>query len=102
MFGAKPWILGTSSAFHNGAACLLHGDKIVAAIQEERLSRVKRERLFLDRTDRPSRAIDYCLAAAGIKPTDLDCVVDSTIVAPSESPEAALRNSHILRVARSG
>ncbi len=32
----KPWVLGLSAS-HNGAACLLHGDRIVAAVQEERL-----------------------------------------------------------------
>ncbi len=33
---SKPWVLGLSAS-HNGAACLLHGDRIAAAVQEERL-----------------------------------------------------------------
>src|SRR5438067_871142 len=36
----KPWILGLASS-HNGGACVLHGNEIVVAIQEERLLRVK-------------------------------------------------------------
>ena len=67
----EPWVLGLSAS-HNGAACLLHGDRVVAAIQEERLSRFKRDRISgsID-----SLAVTYCLQAAGIRPGDLDMVV---------------------------
>src|SRR6476469_10265165 len=68
---SQPWVLGVSAS-HNGAACLLHGDRIVAAVQEERLSRVKRDRIC---GARPSRAIDYCLRAGGIDASQLDAVV---------------------------
>lgn len=90
--GRKPWILGLSTAFHSGAACLLRGDEIVVAVQEERLTRVKRARL---RLDRPSLAIDYCLAAAGIGARDLDVIVDCTISMPQRPAEEALRTSLI-------
>ncbi|MCG8609286.1 MAG: hypothetical protein MI864_02005 [Pseudomonadales bacterium] len=66
-----PWILGLSFS-HNGAACLLKGDEIVVAIQEERLTRRKRDRLY---ANEPSLAIPYCLDVAGITAGDLDCVV---------------------------
>lgn len=69
--GERPWILGYSAS-HNGAACLLHGDEVVAAIQEERLSGRKRDRLA--RPDE-SLALNYCLQAAGIGADDLDLVV---------------------------
>ena len=36
-----PWVLGISAS-HNGAYCLLHGDELVVAIQDERLVRRKR------------------------------------------------------------
>ena len=36
---SEPWVLGISSS-HNGAACLLKGDEIIAAIQEERVLRL--------------------------------------------------------------
>ena len=67
----KPWILGISAS-HNGSACLLKGDKIAVAIQEERLSRFKRHRIF---GAGPSRAVAYCLDYAGIEPKDLSLVV---------------------------
>ena len=67
----QPWILGISAS-HNGSACLLRGDEIVVAIQEERLSRLKRHRIF---GAGPSLAIDYCLNYARIEPSELDLVV---------------------------
>lgn len=67
----QPWILGISAS-HNGSACLLRGDEIVVAIQEERLSRFKRHRIY---GAGPSLAIDYCLNFAGIEPSALDLVV---------------------------
>jgi carbamoyltransferase len=66
-----PWILGISAS-HNGSACLLRGDEIVVAIQEERLSRFKRHRI---RGAGPSRAVAYCLNYAGIDPSALDLIV---------------------------
>src|SRR5215213_1088373 len=69
--GNEPWVLGISAS-HNGGACILHGDRVVAAIQEERLSRTKRDRVY---GARESLAVGYCLQAAGIGPGDLDLVV---------------------------
>lgn len=66
-----PWILGISAS-HNGAACLLKGDELVVAVQEERLSRFKRHRIY---GAEPSRAVTYCLESAGIEPEDLSLVV---------------------------
>jgi len=43
--GEHPWVLGVSAS-HNGSACLLKGDEIVVAIQEERLCRFKRQRIY--------------------------------------------------------
>jgi carbamoyltransferase len=68
---SKPWVLGLSAS-HNGAACLLHGDRIVAAVQEERLVGKKRARLY---GARPSLAVQYCLDQGGIIAADLDLVV---------------------------
>ncbi len=67
----QPWILGISAS-HNGSACLLKGDEIVVAIQEERLSRFKRHRV---RGAGPSLAVPYCLNYAGIDPSELSLVV---------------------------
>lgn len=68
---SSPWILGISAS-HNGAVCLLKGDEIVAAVQEERLSRRKRDEIT---GAQPSLALAYCLDYARIKPGDLDLVV---------------------------
>lgn len=67
----QPWILGISAS-HNGSVCLLKGDEIVVAVQEERLSRFKRHRI---RGADPSLALAYCLTYAGIEPRDLSLVV---------------------------
>ncbi len=67
----SPWILGISAS-HNGSACLLKGDEIVVAIQEERLSRFKRQRIYASDS---SLAAAYCLSYAGLEPSELDLVV---------------------------
>ncbi len=66
-----PWILGISAS-HNGSACLLRGDEIVVAIQEERITRFKRHRIY---GAGPSRAVSYCLNYARIQPRDLSLIV---------------------------
>ena len=68
---SEPWVLGLAAS-HNGAACLLHGDRIVAAVQEERLTRVKRAPLV---PSQAFRALDDVLDAGGIGVNDLDLVV---------------------------
>src|SRR6266511_3029493 len=68
----KPWIAGFSFS-HNGAVCLIHGDEIVAAIQEERLNRQKRSVLPYGILN--SLAFDYCLRSAGIDVRDIELFV---------------------------
>lgn len=75
-----PWVLGISASAHNGAVCLVHGDEIVVAIQEERLTRRKRAGLY---AALPSFAVDYCLGTAGIRPCDLNAVVICSVLKPS-------------------
>jgi len=53
------WTLGIASS-HESSACLLHDGRLVAAISEERLSRVKCDGYRL-----PQRAIDAVLALGG-------------------------------------
>ncbi|OGG25690.1 hypothetical protein A2960_05010 [Candidatus Gottesmanbacteria bacterium RIFCSPLOWO2_01_FULL_39_12b] len=62
-------ILGISCYYHDAAAVLLCDGQIVAAIEEERLSRLKHDSSF------PKLAIDFCLRQAGILGKDLDYVV---------------------------
>lgn len=66
---ASGYVLGISAFYHDSAACLLAGDVIVGAAQEERFTRVKGDERF------PLHAARYCLAEAGVTPSDLDAVV---------------------------
>ena len=61
-------ILGLSAFYHDSAACLVVDGEIVAAAQEERFSRKKHDERF------PKLAVEYCLSAAGITPSQLDYV----------------------------
>ncbi len=61
-------ILGLSCFYHDSAAALLRDGEIVAACQEERLSRKKHDSGF------PARAVRYVLREAGLAPQDLDAV----------------------------
>jgi carbamoyltransferase len=61
-------IIGISAYFHDSACCLLQDGQIVAAAAEERFTRVKHDRRL------PISAYRYCLEAAGLDVTDIDCV----------------------------
>jgi carbamoyltransferase len=62
------YVLGLSCFYHDSAAALLRDGEVVAACQEERLSRKKHDSGF------PSRAVKYVLKEAGISPEQLDAV----------------------------
>jgi carbamoyltransferase len=63
-----PTILGLSAYYHDSAACLVRDGEIVAAAQEERFTRKKHDAAF------PARAVEYCLAEAGLRADQLDAV----------------------------
>lgn len=67
--GSEKKILGISAFYHDSAAALVVGGKIVAAAQEERFTRIKHDFNF------PVNAINYCLKEGGITPEELDYVV---------------------------
>jgi carbamoyltransferase len=62
------YILGLSCFYHDSAAALLQDGVVVAACQEERLSRKKHD------SDFPSHAVKYVLREAGITADQLDAV----------------------------
>jgi carbamoyltransferase len=62
-------VLGISAGYHDAAAALVVDGRVVAAIQEERLSRLKNDASV------PRRAALACLAEGGLAPGDLDRVV---------------------------
>lgn len=63
------YILGLSFFYHDAAAVLLKDGKIVAAVEEERLSCKKHDSSF------PKNAIDFCLKQGNISAKELDAVV---------------------------
>src|SRR6266849_5409235 len=91
----KPWILGIASS-HNGAVCLLHGNRIAVAVQEERLLRHKRASHL---GAFPSLAIQYCFDAAGIGAGDLQAVALCAADTP-QKPEEDIRANPQLDGAR--
>ncbi|MFN8389116.1 MAG: carbamoyltransferase [Bdellovibrionota bacterium] len=62
------YILGISAFYHDSAACLVRDGQIIAAAQEERFTRKKHDHNF------PSKAVEFCLAQAGIDVSQLSYV----------------------------
>ena len=62
-------ILGISAFYHDSAAALVDGGRIVAAAQEERFTRRKHDAGY------PRNAVAACLAQAGASLADIDHVV---------------------------
>ena len=72
-------IIGLSAFYHESTCCLLRDGSLVAAVPEERFTRVKFDRRA------PINAFRYCLEAGGaLSPSDIDCV------AYYESPQKKL------------
>lgn len=55
--------------WHDAAAAIVRDGEIVAAVEEERLNRIKHSNCF------PRHAIQYCLDAAGVTLPELDAIV---------------------------
>lgn len=62
------YILGINAYHGDSAACLIKDGKIISAIEEERIRRVKHWAGF------PSEAIKFCLEDAGISIEDIDFI----------------------------
>lgn len=61
-------ILGISCFYHDSAACLIRDGKIVSAIEEERLSRIKHDNSF------PFKAVNQCLKEGNVAIDKIDYV----------------------------
>jgi len=61
-------IIGISAGYHDAACCLMQDGRLLAAVQEERFSRIKNDKAF------PGAAFRYCLDHAGLTIADIDCV----------------------------
>jgi carbamoyltransferase len=62
-------ILGISAFYHDSAAAIIDGERIIAAAQEERFTRVKHDASF------PENAVAYCLEEAGVSLAEIDNIV---------------------------
>jgi len=62
-------IVGISAFFHNSACCLIQDGILTAAAEEERFSRIKAD------PSAPRSAFRYCLNAAGLTLSDIECIV---------------------------
>jgi carbamoyltransferase len=68
------WVLGIAGS-HNSAAALIRDGSVVAAVQTERLTRIKRHPIQLSRMSHDAvRVIQYCLDHAGIGLPDVDVI----------------------------
>ncbi|HEY6003157.1 MAG TPA: carbamoyltransferase N-terminal domain-containing protein [Anaeromyxobacter sp.] len=65
---ASGLVLGISAYYHDAAAALVDGGRILAAAQEERATRVKHDARF------PAGAVRVCLASAGAALSDVGAV----------------------------
>lgn len=72
-------ILGINAYHADASACLVINGRVVVAIEEERITRVKHTAGF------PAHAVKACLEAANLKPEDID------VIAISKSPRANLQ-----------
>lgn len=61
-------IIGISADYHDSACSLLQDGRLVAAVQEERFSRIKNDKSF------PRQAFRYCLQQGGISIAEVDCI----------------------------
>ncbi|HEY4374101.1 MAG TPA: carbamoyltransferase C-terminal domain-containing protein [Burkholderiales bacterium] len=64
-------VLGMAAS-HDSSACIFRDGKLVAAVSEERVSRIK-----CDGGRMPRGAIDECLRIAGLKRTDIDHIASN-------------------------
>lgn len=69
MTANKTYILGISAYYHDSAAAIICNGEIVAAVQEERFTRIKHDAHF------PLYAIEYCLKQSGLTLPQLSGII---------------------------
>ena len=88
MLNKSIYILGLNFTYHELAACIIKDGKLIAAVEEERFSRIKRGKSAIVSNPNilPIESIKYCLKVAGIQFKDIDHVGFSF------DPEGRLKN----------
>jgi len=69
-------ILGIIDGQHDSGACLLVNDKLIAAVSEERITRIKLAGGF------PYNSIEECFQLTGFRPEDIDMIAFGSMLTP--------------------
>jgi carbamoyltransferase len=82
-------VLGVNAVFHDPAAAIVVDGRIVAACEEERISRRKhgKQAVPFSTWELPEASMAWCLEVAGLTPADLDAVgysYDPNLAGPTE------------------
>ena len=65
-------VLGLNCYHADSSACILNGNKVIAAVEEERFNRIKHFAGF------PINSINFCLREANIQMKDIDLICLNT------------------------
>ena len=81
-------VLGVNAVFHDPAAALVAGGRIIAAAEEERFTRRKhgKEPVAFSTWELPERSARWCLRHAALRPEGLDAVAYSYDPALASAP----------------
>jgi carbamoyltransferase len=87
--------LGINAAFHDCSAALVRDGEVLAAVEEERFTRIKHGKrpVPFSTWQLPYHAIDYCLRVAGIDLGDVDHIAysfDPALLCPVLAPDGTL------------
>lgn len=76
---SQPLVLGINAAYHESAAALVRGSEVLFAVEDERLTRVKHGKSPSVHNPHvlPDKAIEACLAHAGVRLQDVDALAYS-------------------------
>jgi len=78
----RPIVLGINCAYHECAAAIVCDGRVIAAVEDERLTRVKhgKQALIDNPHELPWKAIQFCLASAGLESlSDVDAISYSLV-----------------------
>jgi carbamoyltransferase len=95
-------VLGIGGSVHDFSACVVQDGRVVSAIEEERLSRVKHHPLGRVSADQLNlKCIAYCLEAAGLHEGDIDATYSNDLILRSATRRrrTTLLNHHLTHAA---
>ncbi|MCW8092497.1 carbamoyltransferase family protein [Alteromonas sp. ASW11-130] len=61
-------VIGMSFGYHDSSCCVIKNGEVLAAVHEERFSRVKNDKSF------PRQSLRYCLGYADVSIDEVDCI----------------------------